>query len=119
MFWIILDVTYIFLFLDKCRGINSLITYIPSGQSLHLRNTNYGNPAGALCNMGYPSETQLKTKSRKISFAHNLFFSYPIGLKFAESTAVSLPCYVQNVETIARRRQISRTNVISRDLSLR
>ena len=34
--------------------------------------------AGVLCNVGHPSETHLKTKSREISFAHNLFLIYPI-----------------------------------------
>ena len=36
-----------------------------------------------LCNIGNPFETHLKKlKSREIAFAHNLFISYPIFLKF-------------------------------------
>ena len=35
-----------------------------------------------LCNVGCPSETDLKPKSREISFAHNLLLSYLIVLKF-------------------------------------
>ena len=31
-----------------------------------------------LCNIGYPSETHLKSKSRKISFVHILFINHPI-----------------------------------------
>ena len=38
--------------------------------------------AGVLCNIGYPSETHLKLKSRDISFVHNIRFHCPIGLKF-------------------------------------
>ena len=37
---------------------------------------------GVACNIGYPSETYLKLKSHEISFAHNLFISNPIVLKF-------------------------------------
>ena len=32
--------------------------------------------------VGYPSETHLKPKSRGLSFAHNLILTYPIVLKF-------------------------------------
>ena len=35
-----------------------------------------------LCNIGYPSETHLKLKSRENSFVHNIRFNCPIGLKF-------------------------------------
>ena len=38
---------------------------------------------GVLSNVGYPSETRLKPKSRKISFAHKCFISYQIILKFS------------------------------------
>ena len=38
--------------------------------------------SGALCNMAYPSKMHLKLKSREVSFAHNLFRSSPIILKF-------------------------------------
>ena len=38
--------------------------------------------SGALCNIRYPSEIHLKLKSRKISFAHNSCFSWPIAFKF-------------------------------------
>ena len=36
----------------------------------------------ALQNIGYPSETHLKLKSREVSFAHNLFVSSSIALTF-------------------------------------
>ena len=48
------------------------------------------NP-GVLCNTGYPSDTHLKF--RETSFAHNLFISNPIVLKFCtehDSDAVVL-----------------------------
>ena len=35
-----------------------------------------------MCNIGYPSETHLKLKSREISFVHNTRFNCPIVLKF-------------------------------------
>ena len=38
--------------------------------------------AGALCNIGYPSEIHLKLKSRETLFAHNSCFIWPIALKF-------------------------------------
>ena len=38
-------------------------------------------PRGAV-HIGYPSETHLKLKSRKISFANNIRFNRPILLKF-------------------------------------
>ena len=41
----------------------------------------YWSP-GVLCNIGYPSETRLKRKSREISFVHDIRFNCPIGLKF-------------------------------------
>ena len=36
-----------------------------------------------LWNIGYPSETHVKLKSREISFAHNLFIDFPILLNFS------------------------------------
>ena len=41
--------------------------------------------AQGCCAIGYPSETHLKLKSRKISFSHNIHFSYPIILKFCRA----------------------------------
>ena len=41
-----------------------------------------GLTAGALCNIGYPSEIHLKLKSREILYAHNSCLSWPIILKF-------------------------------------
>ena len=35
-----------------------------------------------LCNIGYPSESPLKLKSREILFVHNIRFNNPIVLKF-------------------------------------
>ena len=40
-----------------------------------------GNPS-VLCNIGYPSETDLKLKSREISFIHDFRFDCPISLTF-------------------------------------
>ena len=37
---------------------------------------------GSAVQKGYPSETQLKLKSREIAFLHNISFSCPIVLKF-------------------------------------
>ena len=49
-------------------------------------------PAGALCNMKYPSETRLnKFKSRKILFVYNFRLSCPIVLKFCiEHDSISI-----------------------------
>ena len=38
--------------------------------------------SGACCNLGYPSETNLKLKSRDFSFVQNIQFSCQIILKF-------------------------------------
>ena len=81
---------------------------------------------GALCNIGYPSEIHLKLKSHEISLAHYSCFSWPITLigqlsvwNFAQSTAVSLPCSVQNFKPIGQLKRVLWRNEISRDLSLR
>ena len=50
---------------------------------LSYRNLTERTP-GVPCNIRYPSETHLKPKSREISFAHNLFISYPNILKFCK-----------------------------------
>ena len=42
----------------------------------------FGGTQGVLCNIGYPSETHLKLKSREYSFVHNICLGYPIILKF-------------------------------------
>ena len=56
---------------------------------------------GVLCNIGYPSENPLKLKSCEISFVHDTYLSIIQSFRnFAQSTAVSLPCSVQNFETI-------------------
>ena len=41
--------------------------------------------AGVLCNIRHPSETDIKLKSREISFVHNLLFNCPVVLKFCTS----------------------------------
>ena len=55
-----------------------------------------------LCDIGYSSETDLKLKTREISFFHNICFSCPNQTfwKFPQSTALIPPCSVQNFETI-------------------
>ena len=45
-------------------------------------------PTGALCNIGYPSDTQLKLKSGEISFVHNIRFNCTVVLNFAPSRAL-------------------------------
>ena len=74
---------------------------------------------GVMCNIGYPSETHFKLKSREISFVHNIHFNCPIGEIFAHSTAVLLPCSVQNSKAISQLKHDLRANEISRDLSSR
>ena len=59
--------------------------------------------SGAMCNMGYLSETHLKLKSRKISFIHNSHSKFPIVLKFCTehgSTTVVLCAKFHNNWTI-------------------
>ena len=48
---------------------------------------------------GISVRTQLKPKSHEISFAHNLYSSYPIVWKVCTDTAVVLPCFVQKIQT--------------------
>ena len=51
--------------------------------------------------MGYPSETHLKLKSRKVSFAHILFLSHQIIFKFCtEHDRDTAVLCVQNFKTI-------------------
>ena len=69
-----------------------------------------------LCNIGYPSETHLKLKSREISFVHNINLNDPIVLKCCTE---SLPCPVQKFKTIGRLKQMLWTNKTSQALSLR
>ena len=58
---------------------------------------------GAVQYIGYPSKTQLKPISRKISFAHHLFLSYLIALKFCTEhgsfTAVLCPKFQNDLAT--------------------
>ena len=68
---------------------------------------------GAFGNIGYPSETHLKRKSREISFAHNNRIKVQSFWSFVWGTEVSLPCSV-----IGRPRNKLRANEISRDLCL-
>ena len=53
-----------------------------------------------------PSATQLKLKSREISFVHNIGVPIQSSGNIAQSTAVSLPCSVQNFKTIGQLRQM-------------
>ena len=53
------------------------------------------------CYVGYRSKTHLKLSFRKILFPHNWFLCCRIVFKkFSQSTAVMLPCSVQNVKTM-------------------
>ena len=72
--------------------------------------------AGALCNTGYPSKIHIKRKSHKISFAHNVFLSCPVVLKFCtEHGSIT----VQIFKTIGEIKWMLWTNEISRDLIFR
>ena len=63
----------------------------------------YQLPIKACCNIGYPSETHLKIKSREISFAHNLLISCQIALKICTGhgsiTAVLCANFQNNLTT--------------------
>ena len=54
--------------------------------------------------MGYLCETHLKHISREVSFAYKSFYSCVARslCNFAQSTAVILPCFVQNYKTIGQ-----------------
>ena len=75
----------------------------------------------ALCNMGYPSESYLELKSREISFANKLFCRYQVVSKIlhrAQSTAMTVPCSLQNFKTIWQLKEILWKREISWYLSL-
>ena len=65
----------------------------------------------------YRKSAQIKPQSRKISFAYNLFISYPIVSKFC--TKHSSNTAVQKFKTIGQLKWVWWTNEISRDLILR
>ena len=73
--------------------------------------------AGVLCKIGYPSETHLKLKSREISSITSVSIVQSVW-NFAQSTAVTLSCSVQNFKAISQLHELW-ANEISRDLSLR
>ena len=77
--------------------------------------------SGALCNMGYLSETYRELKSCEISFAHRLFHIWSIVLKLKlHCIAVILTGSVQNTKkNIWKSKGMLWTNEILRDLSLR
>ena len=58
-----------------------------------IMNGKVGSQPGVLHDVGYPSETHLKLKSRDISFVHNIRFSCPIVLKFctAHGSITAMP----------------------------
>ena len=70
-----------------------------------------------ICNIGYPSETRLKLKSREVLFAHNIHSRYSIVLQFC--AAVSQPCSVQNFKTIGKFMNKLWVNESLRDLGWR
>ena len=69
--------------------------------------------------MGYPSETHLKLKSREVSFVRNLFHVVLLCWTFAQSTAVILPCSLQNFSASGRQEGVLCRIENSRDLSLK
>ena len=94
-----------------CTRLESALPCIAMTQ-LHV----HDSVPGLVANIRHPSETHLKLKSRKISFAHNLFISYLIDLKFC---TVILPCSEQNSKAIEQLAPMLWATEISRDLSLR
>ena len=73
-------------------------------------------PVG-LCNVGYPSATHLKLKSRKILLVHNIPFSFLLFLIF-RTEHVSLLCNI-HFKTIEQIWDKLRANKTSHDMSLR
>ena len=71
-------------------------------------------PGGSCCscNIGYLSKTHLKPKSRKISFLITYFSLTQWFWNFAQSTAVTLLCSVQNFKTIETLKWMLWTNEI-------
>ena len=51
----------------------------------------------------YDDASKDEPKSHEISFVHNILCSYPAVSFYAQSTAVSRPCSVRNLKTIATR----------------
>ena len=72
-----------------------------------------------MCNIGYPSETHLKSKSREISFAMIYLSTIQTFWNIAQSKAVILPCSVPNFNAIGQMKRMLWTNEILRDLSWR
>ena len=70
---------------------------------------------GVLCSIGYPSGTHLKPESREICCwsVIQLFWN------LAQSTAVILPCSVENFKTVRQLERKLWTDKISQDFSLR
>ena len=62
------------LVVDRCY-LKIYFTDYPSDSETSLN-------VGVLCNIGYPPETHLELKSRKISFVHNILLNNPIILIF-------------------------------------
>ena len=54
-----------------------------------------------------------KLKSRETSFAYNIHFSRPVVMKFSQTTAILLPCSVQNFKTIVWMKNTYWANEIS------
>ena len=58
------------------------------------------NNTGALCDMGYLSETCIRFKPHDNPFLQNICFRFPlVFLDFYGRPSVSLPCSVQNLKT--------------------
>ena len=76
---------------------------------------------GVLCNIDieYPSEMHLKTQISQSLVCSLTYFAFAQSFwNFAQSTAVILPCPVQNFQTIGQLRWILSRDEISQDLSL-
>ena len=93
---------------DKAMSYSSIIGNIMPADGLLIQRSQ-----GCCAILGYPSETHLKLKSLEISFNNQLSWN------FAQSTVVSLSCFVQNCKTFGQLKQMSWRNEISQVLSLR
>ena len=72
-----------------------------------------------LCHIGYPFETYLKSKSRQISFAHNLLINYPVDLRFFEEYGSYTAVLCAKIKSIGQLKRTRWTDDISRDFRQR
>ena len=82
----------------RCDNLNYQSRGFETSRDLEIRRLiRYWNGARVLHNIGYPYETHLKhNKSRENLFVHKIRLIVQSFCNFVQSTAVSLPCSVQN-----------------------